>query len=110
MDESKSVIFRATAKMKRRNGFADGVEGETELGSVSSHPNASIKLIHLHEGENEVTKEIVVPALTVTAHAFESTGEGRIRVTGEAHENGNIDPFRQKPEEEFDLVMPKNFV
>ena len=48
---------------------------------------------------------MIVPALTVGAHPFEPAGKRGVRVTSEANQDGNIDTFSQKPEDELNLFF-----
>lgn len=90
--------------MEGRNCLRNGVERKLEPAGGSSGADTGVEFVHLHEGEGQIAEEIVVPTLTVRARPFKPTSESGIGVTGETHEDRNIDAFCQKPEDKLDLL------
>ncbi len=57
VNKGECVVFGATTKMERRNGFADRVESQPEPSSGRCCADAGVGFVHLHEREHEVAKE-----------------------------------------------------
>lgn len=89
--------------MQSGYGFADWVEGKPKPGGECRRTNLRIQLVQLKQGDDEVAEQVIVPALTVVAHAIEPVGKRGICVTRETDEYGDVDPLSEKPEDEFDL-------
>ena len=101
--EGESIVLGASAEMKGRNGLTDRVNGEPEPAGGSGLADADEKLVHLDDGQDDVVEQVVMPALAVATHPLEPASERGIRVTGEANENGSIDPIREKPQHKVDF-------
>jgi len=100
--EGKGVVFGATADGKRWDRFADRIDSQPEPASGGDAANAGIEFIQLKPDEDQVAKELVVPALRMATHAVKLAGDGGVGVTSEADHDGQIETFSEKPEHHFD--------
>jgi hypothetical protein len=91
--EGKGVVFGATADVKRWDRFADRDDSQPEPASRGDAANAGIEFIELKHDEDQIAKELVVPALRMATHAVKPASDGGVSVTSEADHNGQIDAF-----------------
>lgn len=102
--EGKGIGFGPSPEMEGRDGFGDRINSEPEIAESGETTDTSDEFIQLEKGKGEVAKEMIMPGMRMGAHVLEPAAEGCLGATGEAHHDGEVDPFDQEPEDHFDLL------